>query len=101
MRFDGGWGDWFIIGGRWSGELLRGCGLTTNDAKRKVGPLGAPHDAMLLTLELYQSCVVQHAGMCEVRPDWEGVPGFVDLNYDVVGPDFIGRKWIVVVDLHD
>jgi hypothetical protein len=52
-------------------------------------------DAVIVTPELYAALLAEYAG--QVASDGE----FVDLDCEPVGPDFIGRKWLVVVDYHN
>ncbi|MGH7194056.1 MAG: hypothetical protein ACREJM_11075 [Candidatus Saccharimonadales bacterium] len=54
---------------------------------------GYPDDAMRLTKELYTALLTEHAG--EDTGD-----GYADLDGDPLSPDFVGRKWLVVVDYH-
>lgn len=51
-------------------------------------------DAMLVTSELYTALLAEYEGQDEISGQ------FVDLDFDAVGPHFIGRKWIVIVDYH-
>jgi hypothetical protein len=53
-------------------------------------------DAMIVTKKIYEKILKNYEGMSQ-GDDWD----FVDLDYDCVNKDFIGRKWIVVVDFHN
>jgi hypothetical protein len=110
-RFSGGWGDWFVLGGRWSGELSRR--LDEPDANGDVPvPYGHEGDAMIVTRELYDACLKPFEGEYQERPSWTpgGLPGFIDLDAEEVSPETHiapaeGEradtvKWLVVVDLH-
>lgn len=60
--------------------------------------LGFTDDAMLLTQQLYDSLVSQHQGQTIVS---DGIHcEFVDLDNEPLEPDFVGRKWLVIVDYH-
>jgi hypothetical protein len=138
-RFSNGWADWFVIGGRWSGELTRSLlkkdyweevkkavhddnnfGYSTKDIEdpekqkkfqevwEKLGgygdnPLkrdtylhiGYEDDAMVVTKELYDKLLKKYEGQTEEQDQ------FIDLDYEECGEDFIGKKWLVVVDFHN
>lgn len=110
-RFSGGWGDWFVIGGRWSGELSRRLG-EPDEGDEPEAPFGRDGDARIVSPALYDACLAAFEGEYEVRPSWTpgGLPGFIDLNADDVcpethitpaaGKDDGEAKWLVVVDLH-
>ena len=133
-RFCSGPGDWFVIGGRWSGELetqskginfasrsrkmlKTGC-ITDKLAKKhkdklqslweELGfngknpylrnpyrQLGYEDDAKIVNTSLYRTLLKRYEGLYE---DSEGK--FWDLDADEVSVEFIGKKWIVVVDYH-
>jgi len=160
-RFNSPIADWFVIGGRWSGELSRETFM--KDVKEKIEKLekkkdisiwgthygdekkqkaqaelkeqvekmyqealpkeyqgkgllydrdtyndrGYEDDAMVVNKEIYDTLLKQHEG--ENNEDgayyddasWgRGYLSMVDLDYDLVSEDFIGKKWIVVVDYH-
>jgi hypothetical protein len=122
--FNGAWGDWFVIGGRWTGKLAgshdlpdypgvdrpkedREIGKADADAddtpyrqRSQYRQIGYCDDAMLVTQELYDKHLKQYEGESQSQPDaWE-TPDFVDLQGDEVDESFIGKKWLVVVDLH-
>ena len=78
VRWSGGIADWFVIGGRFSGCLAR---------------FGTADDAMLLTSALYDRFLAQYEGF---TVDGE----YVDLEGEQLSREFIGRKWLVVVDYH-
>jgi hypothetical protein len=54
---------------------------------------GYPDDAMPLTAELYKALLARF----ENRND----EGHADLDDEALQPDFVGRKWLVVVDYHN
>jgi hypothetical protein len=129
--------DWFVIGGRWSGQLAEiAIGAPYKDAVRArfpelarewwpqsiadqhgaeldalwqahggIGPspytrtgyeeLGHPDDAMMLTARLYEALLAEYRGQ-EINTD-----GYADLDDEALQPDFVGRKWLVVVDYHN
>lgn len=103
-RFGSSIADWFVIGGRWSGELTR----TLLDPKSPAGELpagrddyqfdGADDDAMQVSAVLYDRLLKPYEGRAEVG---EESLEFVDLDGDCVSrAAFVGRKWLVVVDYH-
>lgn len=51
-------------------------------------------DAMVVTQTLYDALLAKHAGDIYVTEE------FIDLDDEAVAPDFVGRKWLVVVDYH-
>lgn len=55
---------------------------------------GYPDDAMLLSRGLYTALLAEHEGQDSDRES------YADLDGDELHPDFIGRKWLVVVDYH-
>lgn len=81
--------DYFLLGGAWSGYLIGEEFERSWDLDS-----GRDCDAMLVTQELYEQHLKEFEG--ESAYDTE----FVDLDYEVVSPDFIGRKWLVVCDFH-
>ena len=56
---------------------------------------GFPDDAMPLTIELYEALLAKYQG------DSIGADGYADLDDEELQPDFVGRKWLVVVDYHN
>lgn len=94
-RFSCSPSDWFVIGGRWSGELSgvgekNGCKKASSDSYQK---LGYEDDAAIVDEEIYE----------ELLKGYEGTPDsdeHADYEYDVVSPEIIGKKWVVVVDYH-
>jgi hypothetical protein len=60
--------------------------------------LGYADDAMAITPALYAALLCEYEGCDSYDCDRDG---FVDLDYDTVQPDFVGRKWLVVVDYHN
>lgn len=78
-------------------ELYQGAGLVYNrDTYRDHG---YEDDAMPVSEELYQVFLAPYAGADLVTDEFQLLT-FVDLDYDVVNPQFIGKKWLVVVDVH-
>jgi hypothetical protein len=99
--FSGGWCDSFKIGGRFTGYLT---GLS-NKRKCKTD-LGHNDDAQIVTAALYDRYLRQFEGESQLyelpRPHGEVCDiGFLDTDGDVVTPDFIGKKWLVVLDIHE
>lgn|SRR5487761_1899362 len=58
-------------------------------------PFGDPDDAVILTQGLYEALLSEHEG-CSLDRD-----GYADLDDEELQPDFVGRKWLVVVDYHN
>jgi hypothetical protein len=58
-------------------------------------PHGHPDDAMPLTQALYDALLAGYAGQTLDREH------YADLDDEELGPDFVGRKWLVVVDYHN
>jgi hypothetical protein len=56
---------------------------------------GYPDDAMLVTQPLYAALLAEHEGESVVRDS------YADLDGDELQPNFVGRKWVVVVDYHN
>lgn len=81
--------DYFLIGGAWSGHL-------TGEEFERSWDLdsGRECDALLVTQDLYDQHLKEFEGQSSYDID------FVDLDYEEVRPDFIGRKWVTVVDFH-
>jgi len=69
-------------------------GLLTYD-RSSYAQYGYEDDAMVLTKELYEACLKDHEG-----EDCDG-EHYVDLDFDCVGPEMVGKKWLVVVDYHN
>ena len=61
--------------------------------------LGYDDDAQPLTSQLYHTHLAQFCGESVVTNSSHCQ--FVDLDGDALSPDFIGRKWLVVVDYHN
>lgn len=57
--------------------------------------LGYPDDAVLLTSALYDALLSQYEG------DEDPSERYADLDGESPKPDFVGRKWLVVVDYHN
>ncbi len=124
-----GYGDYFGIGGRWSGLLtdheydlwkLYGPPGPEGSSRDSVVDrvfFGHEDDAQVVTQELYERFLKQwEEGAADVecgrddredgffvREDAHGdaYDGFLDIENEPVSRDFIGRKWLVVVDLHE
>ncbi len=58
--------------------------------------LGFPDDAMVISPRVYDALLAEYAGQ-----GGGGDEGYIDLDGDALQPDFVGRKWIVVVDYHN
>lgn len=104
-RFSGGWADWFVIGGRWSGEL---ADVADEERERRHNArfespqtmlddtYGHEDDAAIVTDEIYERCLKQYEGI-----ESDDGEGFINIDqHDAVSPVFVGTKWIVVVDYH-
>lgn len=61
--------------------------------------LGYPDDAQLLTTELYDLLLFDFEGRACISDGCHCE--YVDLDGEPLTPDFIGRKWLVVVDYHN
>ena len=124
-----GYGDYFGIGGRWSGLLtdheydlweLYGPPGAEGKSESEVLDLvflGHEDDAQVVTDELYERFLKQwEEGAADVEygrdetedgffvrehADGLSYDGFLDIEEEPVNRDFIGRKWLVVVDLHE
>lgn len=113
-RFSASWGDWCVIGGRFSGYLSEPDpeGVTGRDGPRlaprngrakahsDVGDrddyreVGYDDDACLVTRCIYNRFLKRYVGKDEAMHE------FLDADEEEVGPSFIGAKWLVVIDLH-
>lgn len=69
--------------------------FTRNDGNE----IGFPDDAMLLTDDLYAALLAPYEGNAIVGDG--GHIEFVDLDQEPLQPDFVGRKWLVVIDYHN
>lgn len=56
---------------------------------------GYPDDAMVLTQLLYDALLAGYQGEV-ISDDYH----FADLDEEELQPDFVGRKWLVIVDYH-
>ena len=56
---------------------------------------GYPDDAVLLTQGLYDAVLSDHAGQSLDRV------GYADLDGEELCPEFVGRKWLVVIYYHN
>lgn len=91
VYFCSGIADWFVIGGRWSGCLSKAKGLDRRDNYKS---LGYEDDAMIVDENIYNEWLKPFDGRNHNKET------FWDLNCYFVSEDFIGNKWIVVVDYH-
>lgn len=93
VRWSGGVADWFVIGGRFTGELAE-IGPHEYLARDHGAKLGYEDDALLLTSDLYEEYLEQYE-------EWSNVDReYVDLEGEELDRSFISRKWLVVVDYH-
>ena len=77
-------------------EELKDKGLVYD--RQTYEQFGYEDDAMLVTENLYNTFLKGYEGKdSQVDNYWFA---FSDLDYELVNPDFIGRKWLVVVDYH-
>jgi len=89
-RFGSAICDWFVIGGRWTGDLV-GNKLGLED----MAIYGNEEDAQIVTKEIYEKFLKEYEG------EWHDSDAyFCDLDEDEVSEDFIDKKWIVVIDFH-
>lgn len=77
---------------------LKGKGLVYDRDMYKE--FGYEDDAMLITETLYNALLKEYEGEYEHKNGQWKTFEFSDLDYEVVHPDFIGHKWLVVVDYH-
>ena len=92
LRWSGGIADWFLIGGRFSGDLA-GISDAAWQSRDRGARLGAEDDAMLVTDALYDRFLAPNE-------EWSDEQSCIDLEYERLSRAFIGRKWLVVVDYH-
>jgi hypothetical protein len=83
-----------------AGELdalwLQHCGMGPSPYTRSgYRDYGFSDDAMVVTQTLYDALLAKYADEIYVTEK------FIDLNDEAIGPDFVGRKWLVVVDYHN
>jgi hypothetical protein len=57
--------------------------------------LGYPDDAVILTSRLYEGLLSEYEGQ-SLSGD-----GYADLDDEELDPDFVGRKWLVLIDYHN
>lgn len=69
--------------------------FTRNDGST----IGFTDDALLLTEDLYATLLAQYQGNAMVSD--AGHFEYVDLDQEQLQPDFVGRKWVVVIDYHN
>lgn len=75
--------------------LWREHGGTGPSPYTRDGYNGFEDDAVIVTQKLYDTLLVKYQG----EDADSGL--FVDLDDERVQPDFVGRKWLVVVDYHN
>lgn len=75
-----------------------GVGSSTY-TRSEAGELGHEDDALLLTAELYDELLSKFEGERLVADD--GHCQYLDLQDELLAPDAIGSKWLVVVDYHN
>jgi len=99
--------DWFVIGGRFSGWLINvgkhsTASYTHTMTSRSLHDYhndeGTEDDAMLVDPELYLNLLAQYEGKA-VGQRMEQL-AFLDMDGERVSPQFVRKKWIVVVDYH-
>lgn len=80
--------------------IWESCGGTAPNPYARTGyeELGHLDDAQLLTRELYDALLSKFEGESSVQN--ESHCEFVDLEGESLSTDFIGRKWLIVVDYH-
>lgn len=83
--------DWFTCGGAWSGYLI---GLDS----RSENDYGEEYDAQLVTEEIYDRSLAPYEGQIVAYED--DALAFVDLDQEEVSRDFIGTKFVTIVDYH-
>ncbi len=94
-RFCQGWCDWFVIGGRWSGILTEKPEAETAQRSNQYDLAGTEDDAMIVTPEVYEKHLKQFEGQYGESPaEWW------DIEESEMSADFVGKKWVVVVDYH-
>jgi len=71
---------------------LGGKGKSSFNRDRYV-QTGSKDDAMIVDKVLYKKCLKEFEG-------FETDESFADLDWEEVSKDFIGKKWIVVIDYH-
>jgi len=94
-RFCSGPADWFVVGGRSSGFLADTIDMPRVHGRDVYKREGYDDDAMVVTEDLYEKLLKEYEGKNE---DDNGL--FWDLDYDEVSREFIGKKWLVVLDYH-
>jgi len=83
--------DFFTVGGAWSGYLIGRDGRSEND-------YGEEYDALPVTEELYDQFLAPYEG--EIVAYENDALAFVDLDQEEVSRDFIGTRWVVILDYH-
>jgi hypothetical protein len=61
--------------------------------------LGQVDDALILDQTLYDALLIDYAGASEYREG--GHCYYADLDGEPLGPSFISRKWLIVIDYHN
>lgn len=84
---------WEEVGGRGISPVTEGIRIPID---------GQEHDAMIVDDNIYDKFLACYEGKNEYAMDGMGDehPNFADLDEDLVSRDFVGKKWIVVVDYH-
>lgn len=93
------WNPWTLVD-KHSGELdalWQAHGGTGPSPYTRSGyeQHGYPDDAMSLTQALYDALLAGYAGQTSDGGQ------YADLDDEELGSDFVGRKWLVVVDYHN
>lgn len=95
--------DWFVIGGRWSGHLSETPdGQEIPEGERNPhDEVGHEDDAQIVTRDLYDKFLKPYEDERFFVNGGHGQTAtFADLDRDYVSEEFIGEKWLVVVDYH-
>jgi len=85
-------GDWV---GDWVAEILSGNNIELPYCRDSYRVEGYVDDAMPVDEAIYQRLLKEYEGKYE-SDEYK----FIDLDGDIVDIEFIGNKWIVVVDYH-
>lgn len=96
-RFSNAPSDWFVIGGRWSGYLLEEQPPITDT----YATTGFLHDAQLIDERIWEKI---KDGFGEIIEEGGAVIDTEGDDYsceDVVKEEFIGKRYVVVVDFHN
>ena len=79
----------------WVAEILSGNDVEVPNCRDSYREQGYVDDALLVDKAIYQRLLKKYEGECE-----SGVYEFADLEWDTVDIEFVGNKWIVIVDYH-